>query len=125
MRKPRIKGKAQDVAREAVRKRRKTSKAKPKENAQKLNASFSAASPLPKSPHHDFSYYDCHKDNHMFFKAKLDKCNICKILQLHLVCMINYRSKTYGEAGGCVGMVKFCKSCFAEAATDKGIKIYK
>ena len=45
MRKPSIKGKAQDVAREAVRKRRKTRKDKPEDTAKKVNSSFAAAPP--------------------------------------------------------------------------------
>ena len=110
MRKPSIKGKTQDVAQEAVRKRRKTSKATPKGKAQKLNASFAAAFSPPKSPHHDCSCDDFHIDNHMFFNAKSEKCNICKSLQLHHVCMINYGSKTHGKAGECAGMGNYCKS---------------
>ena len=109
MRKPSIKGKTQDVAQEAFRKRRKTSKATPKGNAQKLNASFAADFSPTKPPHHDCSYDDFHIDNHIFFKAKSEKCNICKSLQLHHVCMINHGSKTYGGAVECVGMGKFCK----------------
>ena len=108
-------------SRETVKKRKRTSKAKKKENEQIVNASFAAAFPPPKSPHHNCSYDDCHIDSNMFFLTPSEKCNKCKSLQLHHVCMIEYGSKTYGEAGEGVGMGKFCKSCFAKAATDKGI----
>ena len=70
MRKTSIKVKAQDVAREEVRKRINTSKSKPEENAKRINAYFATDSPPPKPSHHDFSYDVCHIDNHMFFKAK-------------------------------------------------------